>query len=105
MRETVDVPTAADYLPNLERTLDPSLTPAWKLIEDLLLEENVTFEQAVYQFETVNMTSPSFIIVGGLKDNEGVVIARDASGVNFTHWLSDDDWFVLQTNRDRYSGA
>jgi len=37
VRETVDHPTAADILPNLERTLDPKRTPIWKLVEDLLL--------------------------------------------------------------------
>lgn len=56
-------------------------------------------------FELVPFTSPGFIIVGGVKGNEGVVIARDVNGVNFTHWLSDEEWFVLETNKDVYSGA
>lgn len=43
---------------------------------------------------TRKVTSPGFIIVGGLRGNEGVVIARDAEVTNHTHWLSDDDWFV-----------
>jgi hypothetical protein len=40
------------------------------------------------------------VIVGGLKDNEGVVIARDSVGTSHTHWLSEDEWYVAQTNRD-----
>jgi hypothetical protein len=49
---------------------------------------------------TRKVTSPGFVIVGGLSGNEGVVIARDAEGTNHTHWLSDREWFVAQTNRD-----
>jgi len=49
---------------------------------------------------TRNVTSPGYVIVGGLKDNEGVVIARNSIGTNHTHWLSADNWYVAQTNRD-----
>lgn len=49
---------------------------------------------------TQQVTSPGYIIVGGLKGNEGVVIARDSVGTNHTHWLSEKDWYVAQTNRD-----
>lgn len=49
---------------------------------------------------TRQVTSPGFVIVGGLQDNQGVVIARDPIGTNHTHWLSESDWYVAQTNRD-----
>jgi len=61
--------------------------------------------EAVALFESVPFTSPGFIIVGGLNGNEGVIIARDVNRVNFTHWLSEEEWFVVQTNKDVYSGA
>jgi hypothetical protein len=47
-----------------------------------------------------NVTSPGYIIVGGVHGNEGVVIARNSIGTNHTHWLSEDEWYVAQTNRD-----
>ena len=46
------------------------------------------------------MTSPSHFIVGGLQGNEGVVISRDYDKVKNTRWLSDEDWFLVQTNSD-----
>lgn len=46
------------------------------------------------------MTSVGFVIVGGLTSNEGVVIARDPQGTNHTTWLTDEQWFIAQTNRD-----
>ena len=55
---------------------------------------------AVDELMTRNVTSPGYVIVGGLTGNEGVVIARNAIGTNHTHWLSDDVWYVAQTNRD-----
>jgi N-acylethanolamine-hydrolysing acid amidase len=87
-------------LENLEHTLSSDYTPLWNLIQNLLLEENIDFHQAVRRFESERVTSPGYIIVGGLRDNEGVVIARDSNGTNHTHWLSDSEWYVAQTNRD-----
>jgi N-acylethanolamine-hydrolysing acid amidase len=78
----------------------PEYTPLWVLIQDLLIREGTTFDEAVHELMTVNVTSPGYVIVGGLKDNEGVVIARDSVGTNHTHWLSDEEWYVAQTNRD-----
>lgn len=52
------------------------------------------------RFSTEIVTSPGYIIVGGLSNNEGVVIARDSNGTNHTHWLTDREWYVAQTNRD-----
>jgi hypothetical protein len=49
---------------------------------------------------TRNVTSPGYVIVGGVADNEGVVIARNSVGTNHTQWLSENNWYVAQTNRD-----
>ena len=38
--------------------------------------------------------------MGGVSGNEGVVIARDSDHTNHTAWLTETDWFVVQTNRD-----
>jgi|LauGreDrversion4_2_1035121.scaffolds.fasta_scaffold538863_2 hypothetical protein len=49
---------------------------------------------------TQKVTSPAYVILGGLSGNQGVVIARDADGTNHTQWLTDTDWYVIQTNTD-----
>jgi hypothetical protein len=58
------------------------------------------FDFAVEQLMTVKVTSPGYVIVGGLSGNQGVVIARDFESTDHTAWLDDDAWFVVQTNRD-----
>lgn len=100
VRETVVHPSLDMIYENLERTLLGGYTQTWILIQDLLLEKEISFDSAVDSLMNTNMTSPSYIIVGGVQGNEGVVIARDAVGTNHTHWLSDSEWFVAQTNRD-----
>ena len=59
-----------------------------------------SFEEAVEALIFTPMTSPSHFIVGGLKGHEGVVISRDFDKTVNTRWLTDDDWFVVQTNSD-----
>lgn len=46
------------------------------------------------------INTPCYIIVGGTKPNEGIVIARDRTGTNHTVSLNDQDWFVVATNSD-----
>lgn len=46
------------------------------------------------------INTPCYIIVGGMQKKEGIVIARDRSGTNFTTNLTDENWFVVATNTD-----
>ena len=46
------------------------------------------------------MTSPSHFILGGLEQDEGVVVSRDFDRTADIRWLTDDDWFLVQTNSD-----
>ena len=85
---------------NLEKTLDPEYTPMWNLIQSLLLRSTITFDEAVTELSTRKVTSPCYVIVGGMQGNQGVMIARDSLGTDHTHWLSDKNWYVSQTNRD-----
>ena len=100
VRETVQVPTEEMIRSNLQNSLNPEYVPLWNLIQTLLLERTINFEQAVTEFSTRKVTSPGYVIVGGLHENQGVVIARDSLGTNHTHWLSEENWYVAQTNRD-----
>lgn len=40
------------------------------------------------------LITPCYIIVGGVLENEGIVIARDRDGVNHTDILTNDHWYV-----------
>ena len=84
---------------NLWRTLDPNYIPTQSLIEQLLLNVN-SFDDAVNQMQKTFLDSPCYVIIGGLKGNEGVVITRDFDLTVQSHWLSDSEWFIVQTNKD-----
>lgn len=81
------------------RTLDPNYIPTQSLIEQLLLNVN-SFDDAVNQMQKTFLDSPCYVIIGGLKGNEGVVITRDFDLTVQSHWLSDSEWFIVQTNKD-----
>jgi len=100
VRETVVNPSSEMIYENLEKTLDPEFQQIWIMLQDLLLKKEVTFDSAVETIMNTNVTSPGYIIVGGVHGNEGVVVSRNSIGTNHTHWLSDDEWYVAQTNRD-----
>jgi len=48
--------------------------------------------------------SPGYIIMAGLGPNEGAVIARDRDGPANVQNLSEDNWFIVQTNDDSFRG-
>ena len=45
------------------------------------------------------------MIVAGLKENEGAVITRDRFSVAHVDNLTNDKWYVLQTNDDHWTGV
>jgi hypothetical protein len=53
-------------------------------MQELLIEKDMSFEIAVEQQMTRNVTSPGFVIVGELEGNQGVSIARDPIGTHHT---------------------
>lgn len=62
-----------------------------------------TYEAAVDFLELVPMTSPGNFILGGLSENQGVVITRDIDSVDHKFELSEEQWFVAMTNVDVWS--
>lgn len=46
------------------------------------------------------MTSPGHFIVGGIQDNEGVVLTRNEDSTDHRFELSDTKWYVAITNVD-----
>ena len=75
-----------------------------KLIRDTLAECN-DYNCAYNRLHDTPVISPSYFIVAGLGPNEGAVITRDRFSVANVNALSDEKWFVLQTNDDHYTGV
>ena len=50
------------------------------------------------------MVSPSYITLVGTKENEGVVISRNRTDTIFSNFISDTNWYLVQTNDDHYLG-
>jgi len=88
---------------NLDRQLDPAYRPVELIIEELLLDAK-SFDEAVDALLYRKVTSAGFLIVGGIRDNQGVVISRESEGTVNQNWLGLNDdttnWFLVQTNKD-----
>ena len=60
-----------------------------------------SFEEAVAYLETVAMTSAGHFIVGGVKENEGIILSRDAHRTDRVERLADSErGFIAMTNAD-----
>jgi len=51
------------------------------------------------------MITPSYLILAGVGKYEGATISRDRFGAANVDMLSEDKWYVIQTNDDHYTGA
>ena len=74
-------------------------------IRDLLEDDSVDFEKAVTHLSNIELTTPSYIIFGGLTDNQGAVIIRDRKKAIDIWWLNgtDNRWFLVETNYDHWN--
>jgi len=48
--------------------------------------------------------SPGYVIIAGTGKLEGAVISRDRLAPAHIETLTEDKWFVAQTNDDHFSG-
>lgn len=74
------------------------------LIRDLLADETVDFNTAVTALATSQLIAPCYLIVGGTKTDEGVVITHDRTGAEDI-WHLDQaagQWFLVETNYDHW---
>ena len=74
--------------------LDPDYMLQSHFMESLILNTE-SFDEAVRSVQDTKMTSPSHFILGGLKQDEGVVITKDFDKAVNIRWLSEEDWFVV----------
>jgi len=62
------------------------------------------FDCAYNYMLTYPALSPGYIIMAGTTKNEGAVISRARDGPANVDLLSEDRWYIAQTNDDHFSG-
>lgn len=71
----------------------------------LSLENSTNFYKVVKFLSEVQLASPCYFTVSGVKHNEGIIITRNANSVANLTWLNSNidknEWFLVQTNSDR----
>ena len=74
------------------------------LIRDVLQQDKVIFSNAVDKLSGTPLIAPSYLIVAGPGSTDGVVITRERQAA-LDKWfldLDNGDWFILETNYDRW---
>jgi hypothetical protein len=74
------------------------------VIRDTLTECS-DYSCAFNRLATTRQIAPSYYTVSGLHGYEGAVISRDRYGVAHIDMLSENNWFVSQTNDDHWTGV
>lgn len=69
-----------------------------------VLTKCADYECALDKLSTVPLISPVYFILAGVKENEGAVITRDRNEIANIATLSNDTWYLIQTNSDHYKG-
>lgn len=72
------------------------------IIRDLVANASMTFPSAVQVLSTMELIAPCYIIVGGIKDSEGVVITRNRTKAIDVWHLNSTQWFLVETNYDHW---
>jgi len=75
---------------------------SWVIRETLT--ECASYDCALSMLSTTPVIAPGYLILAGTKGNEGAIITRDRYSVAHTETLTDDKWYVLQTNEDHFAG-
>ena len=63
------------------------------------------YDCAVSKLCSVRIIAPVYFTIAGVKDNEGMVMSRNADGIANIHNLDENTWYVLQTNDDHFAGV
>jgi len=61
------------------------------------------FDCAFEYMKTYPSLSPGYIIMAGVEKNEGAVISRARDAPAFIDVLTEDRWYIAQTNDDHFS--
>jgi hypothetical protein len=68
------------------------------------LTQCVDFECAVKFLSDAQQTHPVYYIVAGVNPNEGVIITKDHFKPAHIERLTEEKWYLYQTNEDHFSG-
>ena len=66
------------------------------------METYDSWKDAVHYLSTVPIVAPTYYIVAGLTDNEGVVITRNRWDTANYWYLNSTSWFLVETNYDHW---
>lgn len=77
--------------------IDNAVPSAWLVRK--VLEEEADYASAVSRLKKEEIGGPIYYIVSGV--GQGIVIEREVKGVHAYYELSEDQWFIIQTNYDR----
>ncbi len=78
------------------------------------LQDLPTYREAMQALNSTRLVAPVYLIVGGLRGDEGAVITRNREGPDFSSsvrdgiWTIDNrngNWFRAQTNEDHWNPA
>jgi hypothetical protein len=78
---------------------DNAIPTCWLLRK--VFEEETSYAAASQRLRTQHISAPVYFIVAGVEPNEGMVIERDTNATHAFYQLSDETWFLVQTNYDR----
>ena len=78
---------------------DNAIPTVWLLRK--VLEEQTTYKEVTERLKNTEIGGPVYYIVVGVSGNEGMVIERENKGVHASYELTEDRWFLVQTNYDR----
>jgi len=82
----------------ISRLLQGKILTTWLLRDTTLKAE--TYEDAVKEIKTAMTVSGSYIIIAGMKGNEGTVITRARDSIVSSREISKDTWYLVKCNSD-----
>ncbi len=97
---SVNARHTSNYSETLISVLKKNSIPALWLVRKILLEET-TYEAATTRLRNTPISCTIYYIVSGVEKNQGMVIERDADHTHAYYELSEERWFLVQTNYDR----
>ncbi len=73
-------------------------------IRDLLGDSSIDFEKAVQTLSTAQLIAPCYLIIGGLKGNEGAILTHNRTCAIDVWRLNSTSkrWYILETNYDHW---
>lgn len=63
------------------------------------------YDCVVDAFSHTNSIVPIYLIIAGNEANQGMVLSKDSHGVANIRTLDEDNWYLVQTNDDHFSGT